>query len=109
MSVKPVEVLFIVQLPKRVSPGQRFRFELYEDLLRSNGFNVTTRYFLDEQAYSILYKPGHIPQKIIAVLKGTARRIWLAFSVKKYDYILLQREAAPIGPPFFEWLYIKVL
>lgn len=109
MSVKPVEVLFIVQLPERVSPGQRFRFELYEDLLHRNGFNVTTKYFLDHEAYSILYKPGHLFKKVIAVLKGLGRRFSLAFSIKKYDYIFLQREAAPVGPPFFEWLYIKIL
>ncbi len=109
MSAKPVEVLFIVQLPKRVSPGQRFRFELYEELLKENGFNVTTKYFLDQKAYAILYKPGHLLKKVWHVMKGTARRINLAFSIKKYNFILLQREAAPVGPPFFEWLYIKVL
>ncbi|MDZ4793549.1 MAG: glycosyltransferase, partial [Bacteroidota bacterium] len=32
----------------------------------------------------------------------------LLFKIKKYSYVFLQREAAPLGPPIFEWLYIKL-
>src|SRR5690606_20333757 len=47
--------------------------------------------------------------KIYGVLKGFAKRFLLLFSIRRYDYILMQREAAPVGPPIFEWLYIKLL
>jgi glycosyltransferase involved in cell wall biosynthesis len=103
------EILFIVQLPKNVSPGQRFRCELYEDLLQKNGFNTTTEYFLDRKGYEIFYKPGFVFAKFIAVIKGSIRRKLLLFKLKKYNYIFIQREASPIGLPFFEWIVSKIL
>lgn len=103
------EILFIVQLPKNVSPGQRFRCELYEDLLHKNGFNTTTKSFLDKEGYKIIYKPGFIFLKIIAIAKGFIKRKLLLFQVKKYDYIFIQREATPVGFPFFEWFLSKIL
>ena len=33
----------------------------------------------------------------------------LAAKLKKYDFIFLQREVTPIGPPIFEWIYAKIL
>jgi glycosyltransferase involved in cell wall biosynthesis len=103
------EILFIVQLPKNVSPGQRFRCELYEKLLQENGFNTTTRSFLDSTTYSVFYKKGFIFSKVFGVAKGFIRRGLLLFQLKKYDYIFIQREATPIGFPFFEWAAIKLL
>ena len=103
------EILFVVQLPKNLSPGQRFRCELYEDLLHKNGFNTTTEHFLDRKSYDIFYKPGFLFTKFIAVIKGLIRRKLLLFKLRKYDYIFIQREASPIGFPFFEWIASKVL
>lgn len=102
------EILMIVQYPEGVSPGQRFRVELYKDLLAENGFVVTTRPFLDERGYHIVHRYGFFFKKILATLKGYARRLLLLFRVKKYDFIFVQREAAPMGPPFFEWAVVKL-
>jgi glycosyltransferase involved in cell wall biosynthesis len=102
-------IAFVVQLPRNVSPGQRFRFEQYESLLTSHGFAIDTFSFLDEQAYSILYKKGFLLRKITAVLKGFLKRIQLLGKIGRYDYIFLQREFAPVGPPIFEWIVIKLL
>jgi glycosyltransferase involved in cell wall biosynthesis len=101
-------ILFIVQYPKRVSPAQRFRFELYEGFLQQNGFDVTTRYFLNKKEYEIIHKDGFFLRKSFAVIRGFLRRTKLLFSILKYDYVLLQREAAPLGPPIFEWVIIKI-
>src|SRR5690606_36966739 len=38
-----------------------------------------------------------------------ARRFLLLFKIRKYDFIFIHREAAMIGPPFFEWFIAKVL
>src|SRR3712207_8528077 len=51
-------IAFVAQLPKEVSPGQRFRMEQYEPLLQKNGFTVETFSFLDRSTYQILYKKG---------------------------------------------------
>src|SRR5690606_26052851 len=36
------------------------------------------------------------------------RRWMLLFEIGAYDYIFIHREAAPLGPPVFEWLAAKV-
>jgi len=108
MSNKNKEILMIVQYPENVSPGQRFRFELYEDLLKKNGFSITTKSFLNQKGYQVIHKYGFFFAKFLAILKGFSSRLMLIFSIKKYDYIFLQREVTPIGPPIFEWIFIKL-
>lgn len=102
------EILFIAQYPENISPGQRFRFELYKELLAENGYKITTRSFLDVNGYQVIHKNGLFFAKVVAVLKGYLKRIGQLFTIGKFNYIFLQREAALLGPPVFEWLYIKV-
>ncbi|MFT3682436.1 MAG: glycosyltransferase [Ferruginibacter sp.] len=108
MENKGKEILFVAQYPENVSPGQRFRFELYKEILKENGFNSTTQSFLEEKGYNIIHRRGLFFHKLWEVISGYMRRAALLFTINKYDYIFLQREAAPLGPPVFEWFYSKV-
>lgn len=99
----------IVQYPEHVSPGQRFRVELYKELLDKNGYEVTTAPFFDETGYRIIHRYGFVTRKVFALLKAFLQRIVLLFSLGKYDFIFIQREVTPVGPPVFEWIYSKVL
>lgn len=102
-------IALIVQLPKSVSPGQRFRVEIWEPVLRQSGYETVTYSFLDRSTHNILYRKGHYVQKLLGVLKGYLKRFILIFRLKKYDFIFLQREFAPLGPPVFEWIVSKIL
>jgi glycosyltransferase involved in cell wall biosynthesis len=102
------KIAFIVQLPKYVSPAQRFRFEQYEGLLERNGFNIDTYPFFDAKTYQVLYKKGFLWQKVVGVIKGFLLRLLFLRKAHLYDFIFLQREFAPIGPPVFEYLVAKV-
>jgi glycosyltransferase involved in cell wall biosynthesis len=102
-------ILFLVQYPENVSPGQRFRFELYKNLLESNGFKVTTLPFIDKYGYAVIFRSGFFIRKSLAVLKGFFKRFKLLFHVHKYSFIFLQSGVTPIGPPLFEWILIKGL
>ena len=102
-------IAFIVQLPKKVSPGQRFRFEIYEPILAANGFQVDTYSFFDIKTYNILYKKGKVFVKALGLLRGIFNRVVLLFKIRSYDYIFLQREFTPLGPPVFEWIVVKIL
>jgi len=102
-------LLFIVQYPENVSPSQRFRFELYKEVLVKNGFTVTTHSFIDNAGYAVIFKNGFFLQKAWAVTKGFLRRVKLLFNMKQYDFVLLECGAAPIGPPVLEWIMIKWL
>ena len=108
MEIKKKEILVLVQYPENVSPGQRFRIELYKDVLKKNGITTTTKSFLDQKGYEVIFKYGFFFVKFSAIARGFLNRFLLLFSLSKYDFIFLQREAAPIGPPIFEWLCAKV-
>ena len=108
MRNKKKEILFIAQYPNNVSPGQRFRFELYTQLLEENGFKVTSQPFLNMNGYLVIHKKGRFLLKAIAIIKGYLKRFIMLFNIKKYSYIFLQRESTPLGPPFFEWIYARV-
>lgn len=103
------KIAFVVQYPENVSPAQRFRVELYKNLLYANNFQVSLLPFIDQHGYKIFFKKGFLLKKIWNVLKGFYRRIKLVFSAKEYDYLFLQYGAAPVGPPIFEWILIKLL
>lgn len=105
---KKKAILFVAQYPENLSPGQRFRFELYKEILEQQGFVIETRPFLDKRGYHIIHKEGFFFPKTWAVFKGYLRRTFQLFTLSKYDFIFLQREAAPLGPPVFEWFYTKV-
>ncbi len=102
------QILMLVQFPKKQSPSQRFRCELYEATLMENGFHVVTQSFFDAQGYAVVHQRGHLLKKVFALIKGLIGRTGLLLELHRYDFIFIQREAAPIGPPVFEWLYAKL-
>lgn len=103
-----MRVLFIIPYPLDIAPSQRFRFEQYINVLKSNNINPSFAPFLDINTWNILYKKGNFNQKIFGVIKGFLNRILLLTSVYKYQYIFIHREAAPFGPPLFEWIIGRI-
>ena len=101
MSPSP-RVLILCPYPLGISPGQRFRFEQYLGILRERDVHIDVRPFLDMDTMRILYKPGHMVQKMSGVISGFVRRLLTLPRVFAYDYIFVHREATPIGPPFVE-------
>jgi len=103
------KILIVCRSPENLVPSQRFRSELYTDLLQHNGFEVSYRYFFNKEGHEVIHEFGLWGKKIKALTGGFLRRISLLSEIKKYDYIFLQKAAAPLGPPLFEWLYARVL
>lgn len=102
-------IAFIAPYPFSQAPSQRFRFEQYIDMLRSNGFEVSEHAFLDERGWASLYKEGSVFNKAMAMLRSFFRRFFLLFKLSGVDYVFIHREASMIGPPVFEWIIAKVL
>lgn len=96
-------IAILCPAPKGGSPGQRFRFEQYLDLLAREGFEVTLHPFLPDFAQNVIYKPGHLALKALGFLVGIFRRIILVLGSTRYDWFFVFREAAPLGPPVIEW------
>lgn len=64
---------------------------------------------MDEATWNILYKGGSALQKAFGITKGYLKRIkTVLFDVPRYDFVFVHREAAPIGPPVFEWFISKL-
>lgn len=108
ISQKKKSVLFILPAPLGISPGQRFRLEHYLSHLRKEGFKCTFSSFYGEKGWKTIYTPGNKIRKIFIVLSGFFRRMLDIFRVSFYSYVFVYREAAPVGPPFFEWIFCKV-
>ncbi len=48
-------------------------------------------------------------RKIWGVAVGFVKRFFLLFKIPRYDFVYIHREAAPAGPPFFEFIIAKLL
>lgn len=102
-------VLFLVPYPLRRAPSQRFRVELFLPVLEKAGITYRVQTFLDEVTWDVLYHHGSVFKKGWGVVKGFLRRLKaVLFQVPHFDYVFIHREAAPLGPPLFEWIIAKV-
>jgi glycosyltransferase involved in cell wall biosynthesis len=103
-------VLFVVPYPLGKAPSQRFRVEQFLTVLDKAGISYKVVPFLDDKTGAIIYKPGKVLQKAVGTLMGYFRRLKLVLTeAGKYDFVFIHREAAPLGPPMFEWMLAKVL
>ena len=102
-----MKVLFLLPYPLHKAPSQRFRVEAYFPLLQAAGISYKTQAFFDEKSWEILYAPGFVIKKLLAVVKGFLNRARLVFFQSfSYDYFFIHREASPVGPPVFEWFQL---
>jgi glycosyltransferase involved in cell wall biosynthesis len=86
------------------SPGQRYRLEQWDPLLRERGVEITYAPFEDEELHSVVYKPGQMGKKLQLVSRNLARRLSTISKATKYDLVYILREAALLGPAVFERL-----
>ena len=99
-----MNVLALMPALYDTSPGQRYRLEQWEPLLREHGVEITYAPFEDEALHALLYKPGLMGKKLQLVTRNLGRRLSLVRRVKDYDLVYILREAALLGPPIFEKL-----
>jgi glycosyltransferase involved in cell wall biosynthesis len=102
--MKQMRVLALMPGLYDTSPGQRYRLEQWDPLLRERGVEITYAPFEDEELHSVVYQPGRIGKKLQLVTRGLRRRLSTINKARNYDLIYLLREAALLGPPLFERL-----
>ncbi len=107
--VKPTSVYILAPAPLGISPGQRFRFEHYLPWLKENNINIHISSFLKQAGWKVLYTRGNSARKTWYVLGGFIKRVADLFKLGKYSFVFIYREAAPLGPPVFEWIIAKIL
>lgn len=89
------------------NPSQRYRIEQWEPLLRARGVEVTYQPFEDAELNAVLYRQGHMGEKLRLVGKALARRLGDVRRARRFDAVYILREAALLGPPVFEWLIAR--
>jgi glycosyltransferase involved in cell wall biosynthesis len=104
-----MKILFLVPYPLQEAPSQRFRFEQYFEILASQGHTIKTQSFLSSHNWQLFFKTGNPLQKALTLIRGFLKRFFALLIVPSYDFIFIHREAAPIGPPIFEWILTKIL
>src|SRR5712691_3909425 len=101
-----MRLLAIVPSIYDLAPSQRYRVEQWEPLLRKNGVEITYAPFESEELHGLLYKPGNTSRKLKLVAESILRRFSMMRSIRDYDVVYVLREAALLGPPFFErWIH----
>jgi len=104
-----LNILFVVPYPEGEAPSQRFRFEQYYPLLKNHDYSIKLSPFLSVKSWSKIYNPKtRLIDLTLAIAFGFIKRIWLLIFCYSYQYIFIHREAAPIGPPVFEWIITKI-
>lgn len=105
---RPKRILFLTPYPQDTAGSQRFRFEQYLSCLTKEGYAYDSQSFIDDATWEILYAKGHFFRKMSGIFLGFIRRIWVLFNMRKYDFVFVHRELAPLGYPFIEWLVARV-
>jgi glycosyltransferase involved in cell wall biosynthesis len=95
-------ILFIADHRPDRSPGQRYRFEQYFDVLQRHGFQCTLSYVLNAEDDRIFYRPGNYLRKAFIVAKSFWVR-WCDWKKRSdYDIIFIFRNCVLTGSLYFE-------
>lgn len=103
-----MKVLFVVPYRIGKAASQRFRVEQFLPFLQKNDIKYKIVPFWDETTWAVLYREGHLLQKVFGTIKGFLKRLVLLTELSHYDFIFIHREATPVGPPWFEWIASNV-
>jgi glycosyltransferase involved in cell wall biosynthesis len=97
-----MRLLAIVPSVYDKNPSQRYRIEQWEPLLRAGGVSVEYRPFESRELNALLYQPGRTAAKARLVAGALRRRLNDVRDARGFDAVYVLREAALLGPPFFE-------
>jgi hypothetical protein len=106
--MKIKKVCFIVPYSPGTIPSQRFRYEQYLSILEAKGFKITLLPFFNQSDWAIVKKNRAIVSLLILIKLLFLRPFHIASAIFA-DFIFIKREAAPVGPPLFEWFLAKMM
>jgi glycosyltransferase involved in cell wall biosynthesis len=98
-------LLVLASKPQGRSPSQRFRLEQWAPRLeRDHGISLHFAPFESAELAEILNRPGRLGRKALLVVRDFVRRSAVLAEARRYDGLIIHREAALIGPAFYERL-----
>jgi glycosyltransferase involved in cell wall biosynthesis len=102
--VQAKRVLVLCPYPEDVAPSQRFKYEQYLPWLGAQGYAFTVSPFMSRRLWQIVYRRGHLLEKVAWSVLGYARRVFDLLRLPFYDGAYVSLHVTPFGPPFFERL-----
>jgi glycosyltransferase involved in cell wall biosynthesis len=100
----------LVLAPAPVSAAStRFRLHQFFPALRAAGIEPLLRPFLDEDGFRLLYRAGHVGDKLLTAARALSGRAADLARASGAAAVWLHREAALVGPPLIEWLLARLL
>lgn len=104
-----LRLLTLVSKAPGISPGQRFRLEQWAPhLAHDHGIELDFVPFESARLTEVLYAPGRFAEKAALVSFDFVRRLTAVLDSRRYDGVVLYREAALIGPPIYERLLARL-
>lgn len=103
-----MRVLFLTPFPVE-GPSSRMRVWQYLPALRALGIEATAAPFVSSEYFRQYYQAGNSPQKMARLMLAQVGRARHLARAARYDVVVVQREAAILGPPLYENLLAKVL
>ena len=97
-----MRVLGLVPGPYDTIPGQRYRIEQWERMLREQGIRIDFVPFASPQLQRTLYTSANHLKKSALLARDFFKRWSTIDLARNYDLIYIYREAALIGPPWIE-------
>ena len=105
MTVRKIRLLVLASKPRGFSPSQRFRLEQWAVHLAANhGIELDFAPFESNELTALLYRKGHLIAKAWRTLFDYARRAVILIRARRYDVVVIHREAALVGPAIYERL-----
>ncbi|HYX40743.1 MAG TPA: glycosyltransferase family 4 protein [Pyrinomonadaceae bacterium] len=98
-----MNVLALCSYPVEAA-ATRYRVAQFITPLRERGIEVTLRPLLDGRTFASLYRRAEWPRTAAALAAAALRRVADIWHARKFDAVLVQREALLVGPPLVEWL-----
>lgn len=99
-----MEVLGLCSYPLEAA-CTRYRLMQFVEPLAEKEINLTILPLFDKVEFASLYKSGQTLRKAIRLFNVARKRLFNSIEARRFDALLVQREAMIIGPPVFEWLY----
>lgn len=83
----------------------RFRLAQFVEPLGEHGIELSLRPFLDSRQFHDLYSGRGAVRKAVGMIEPLLQRVAGMAEARKYDVLVVQREAMFFGPALFERLY----
>ena len=103
-----MRLLVLNPKPAGVSPGQRFRLEQWAPhLAADHGITLDFVPFESPQLTAVLYEPKRFAEKAAWTLWDFVRRARTVVEARRYDAVVVYREAALLGPAIYERIFAR--